>query len=344
MSLTVPRSAPYNTPYTRNPGRTGEKGRLMEMERNKRVGLTVVTSSYVLWGLLPIFWGTLAAVNSVYVLAQRIVWSMVFMGLYMLAARQWGEIREAFRNRKLMGRCLICGALITFNWGLYIYSVNSGHVLEGSMGYFIEPMLVGLIGIVVFRERPSFWEDLTLLCAGIGIGYLILRTGQVPVLALMIGLPFAVYGAVKKGLPLSAQASLFLETLLMMPFALGFSLWWSRRAGGLDNVLDGASFWLLPLCGVVTSVPLLLFNMGVKAAPYYFTGILMYINPTLQFLMGLFYFQETLDKDRLIAFLIIWVGILFTIGEKVCILLREGRKVKALIQETKDAGPRERVP
>lgn len=316
----------------------------MEMEQNKRVGLTAVTGSYVLWGLLPVFWGTLASVNSVYILAQRIVWSMVFMGLYMAVTRQWGEIRDAFRSRKLMLRCLICGVLITFNWGLYIYSVNSGHVLEGSMGYFIEPMLVGLIGILVFRERPSLWEDLTLVFAGIGIGYLIFRTGQVPVLALMIGLPFAVYGAVKKGLSLSAQASLFLETLLMMPFALGFSLWWSQRSGGLDAVLDGASFWLLPLCGVVTSVPLLLFNMGVKAAPYYFTGILMYINPTLQFLMGLFYFHEVLDKDKLIAFVIIWVGILFTIGEKVYFLLREGRKVKAMIQESKAAGPQERLP
>lgn len=314
------------------------------MENNKRLGLAAVTGSYVLWGLLPVFWGTLAAVNSVYVLAQRIVWSMVFMGLYMLAARQWGEIRAAFRDRKLMLRCLICGALITFNWGLYIYSVNSGHVLEGSMGYFIEPMLVGIIGILAFRERPSLWEDLTLVCAGIGIGYLILRTGQIPMLALLIGLPFAVYGAVKKGLPLSAQASLFLETLLMMPFALGFSLWWSHRAGGLDAVLGGASAWLLPLCGIVTSVPLLLFNMGVKAAPYYFTGILMYINPTLQFLMGLFYFHESLDRDRLIAFVIIWIGILFTIGEKVCLLLQERKKVKALLQEAKAAALQEHAP
>ena len=314
------------------------------MGRRKRLGLATVTGSYVLWGMLPIFWGFLASVNSVYVLAQRILWSMVFMGLYMLVKRQWGEIREAFRSKKVVGLSFVCGVLITFNWGMYIYSVNSGHVLEGSMGYFIEPVLVGVIGIIAFRERPSLAENLTLFCAAAGVAYLIVRTGEVPVLALLIGLPFAVYGAVKKNLNLSAQASLFLETLFMVPFALGFSLWWQNRLGGLDPVLDGASFWLLPACGVATSVPLLLFNMGVKETPYYFTGILMYINPTLQFLMGLFYFQETLDKDRLIAFLIIWVGILFTIGEKVCILLREGRKVKALIQETKDAGPRERVP
>lgn len=300
------------------------------MERKKNLGLTAVTGSYVLWGLLPAFWGLLASVNSVYILAQRIVWSMVFMGLYMLATGQWGEIRAALGDGKAMRRTFVCGILITLNWGLYIYSVNSGHVLEGSMGYFIEPMLVGLIGIIAFRERPSKWENLTLLCAAVGVVYLIVRTGRVPMLALLIGLPFAIYGAVKKELKLSAQASLFLETLFMMPLALGFSLWWSHRVGGMETVLGGASFWLLPLCGVVTSIPLLLFNVGVKATPYYFTGILMYINPTLQFLMGLCYFHEALDRDQLTAFVIIWVGILFTIGEKVSILLRERRKTEAL--------------
>lgn len=298
------------------------------MERRKRLGLATVTGSYILWGLLPAFWGLLASVNSVYILAQRIIWSMVFMGLYMAVTRQWEEIRDAFRDKKTILLTFVCGVLITLNWGLYIYSVTSGQVLEGSMGYFIEPVLVGVIGIIAFRERPSLAENLTLICAAAGVLYLFVRTGKVPMLALMIGLPFAIYGGMKKNLRLSAQASLFLETLFMVPFALAFSFWWSSHVGGMDVVLDGAAFWLLPACGVVTSVPLLLFNMGVKDTPYYFTGILMYINPTLQFLMGLLYFHETLDQDRLIAFIIIWVGILFTMAEKVKILLRERWRAK----------------
>lgn len=296
------------------------------MEKGRKLGLVTVTGSYVLWGLLPAFWALLAQVNSVYILVQRIIWSLVFMGLYLAVTRGWGEIIRVFRDKQALGKCFLCGVLITLNWGVYIYSVNSGHVLDASMGYFIEPVLVALLGVIAFRERPTTAEKLTFLFAAGGIVYLIVRTGSVPLLALMIGLPFSVYGAVKKHLALSAQASLFMETLLMMPFALLFSWWWSAQAGGMETVLGGASFWLLPACGVVTSIPLLLFNMGVKEIPYYFSGILMYMNPTLQFLMGLLYFREPMDADRLIAFVIIWVGILFTMGEKIKLIQAERRK------------------
>ena len=298
------------------------------MEQKKTLGMVTVVGSYVLWGLLPAFWALLAQVNSVFILAQRIVWSMVFMGLYMLVTRRWGEITAAFRSGPVLRKSMACGVLITLNWGIYIYSVNSGHVLEASMGYFIEPVLVALMGVIAFREKPTLAERLTFVFATAGIVYLVVRTGSIPVLALLIGLPFAVYGAVKKNLALTPQASLFMETVLVLPLALLFSWWWGARAGGLAAVLQGAAFWLLPACGVVTSIPLLLFNMGVKEIPYYFSGILMYINPTLQFLMGLLYFREALDMDQLVAFVIIWVGIVFTMAEKIRIIRRE-RKAEA---------------
>lgn len=304
------------------------------MEQKKNLGLATVVGSYVLWGLLPAFWALLAQVNSVFILAQRIVWSMVFMGLYMLVTRRWGEITAAFRSGPVLRKSLVCGVLITLNWGIYIYSVNSGHVLEASMGYFIEPVLVALMGVIAFREKPTLAEKLTFVFATAGILYLVVRTGTVPVLALLIGLPFSVYGAVKKNLALTPQASLFMETVLMLPLALLFSWWWSARVGGMETVLQGAAFWLLPACGVVTSIPLLLFNMGVKEIPYYFSGILMYINPTLQFLMGLLYFQEALDVNQLVAFVIIWVGIVITMVEKVQIIRRERKGMTKLTLET----------
>ena len=294
-------------------------------QQNKTLGLATVLGSFILWGLLPGFWSFLARVNSVYILAQRIIWSLVFMALYLLVTRGMGEIAAVFRDRRLMGRCFLCGCLITLNWGLYIYAVNSGHVLDASMGYFIEPVLVALIGVIAFRERPSLGERLTLLCAVAGILYLVAGTGRIPVLALTIPLPFTVYGAVKKGLPLSAQASLMMETLLMTPFALVFCGWWIHHCSGQDGVMQGTAVWLLPACGLVTSVPLLLFNMGVKEIPYYVSGILMYINPSLQFLMGLVYFHEEMNPNRLIAFVMIWVGILFTLWEKLK-LVRRGRE------------------
>lgn len=305
------------------------------MKNRKAMGLTTVTGSYVLWGLLPAFWALMVGVNSVFILAQRILWSMVFVGLYLVVTHSLGEVKEVFRDRKTLLNTLLAGVLITVNWGIYIYSVNSGHVLEGSMGYFIEPVLVVLIGVIAFRERPSRGELITLVFAAAGVAYFVVRTGSLPLLALLIGLPFAIYGAVKKNLTLTAQASLFLETLLMLPLALGFSLWWTSHHGGMDGVMGGVSFWLLPACGLVTSIPLLLFNMGVREIPYYFSGILMYINPTLQFLMGLFYFRETLDREQLISFVIIWVGILFTMAEKIQIIRAE-RKQAAVVHSPVD--------
>ena len=229
-------------------------------------------------GILAIFWRFLAQVNSVYVLAQRIIWSLVFMGLYLLFTRRGREVAAAFRDRKTMVNCLLCGVLITLNWGMYIYAVNSGHVLQASMGYFIEPVAVGLIGVLAFREKPSPGEKVTFLCAGAGIVFLTVRTGSLPVLALMVAIPFAIYGALKKKNHPDAQTSLFMETLWMTPLALAFSGWWTPTrghggcAGGCGPVAAAGQ-------RVVTSVPLLLFNLGVREIPYYFSGILMYINP-----------------------------------------------------------------
>ena len=287
------------------------------------MGLVTVTGSYVLWGVLAIFWGCWRQGDSVYVRAQRIIWSLVFMGLYLLVTRRWGEVKRAMCDRQTMVNCLLCGVLITLNWGVYIYSVNSGHVLQASMGYFIEPVMVALLGVIAFREKPTLAEKLTFLCAAGGIVFLTARTGTFPTLALAVATPFSVYGALKKRVALTAQTSLFMETLWVTPLALAFSWWWAAGHGGTEAVLGGASFWLLPACGVVTSVPLLLFNMGVKEIPYYFSGILMYINPTLQFLVGLLYFKEALNMDQFIAFLIIWVGLAITMVEKLKVLRQE---------------------
>ncbi len=295
------------------------------MEKKKTLGLVTVTGSYVLWGLLPGFWTLLAAVNPVYVLAQRILWSLVFMGLYLAATRSLGEVKAALTNRTIFWKSLVSGVLITLNWGVYIVAVNSGHVLDASMGYFIEPVIVALIGLIAFREKPTRGEWITFFFAVGGILYLLVSTGKFPALPLIIAAPFAVYGGVKKNLNLTAQTSLFMETLLMMPFALGFSWWWSAHVGGWDHVMNGTAFWLLPACGLVTSIPLLLFNMGVKEIPYYFSGILMYINPTLQFLMGLV-LGEPMDAKRLIAFAIIWVGVFFTLADKVRLIRAEARR------------------
>ena len=288
------------------------------MDRQRRTfGTVTVFLTYVLWGVLGIYWGLLSGVNPVYILANRIIWSAVFMGLYALIRHRSSEIKRILTDKKALSKSFLCGVLITVNWGVYIYAVNSGHMLDASLGYFIEPVLVGLIGVLAFKERPGKLEWATFVLAVVALGYMLIRTGTLPYLAIIIAGSFAVYGGVKKNLDLTPEVSLFTETLCMAPFALGFIAYAEANGMGVVGSATVTRLLLLVFSGIVTSVPLLLFNMGVKHIPYYFSGILMYVNPTIQFLVGLFYFKEALDTDRLVAFVLIWVGVLLALYDKL---------------------------
>ena len=225
-------------------------------------------------------------------------------------------------DKKTMICCMVSGVLVCVNWGVYIFAINSGHVLDASLGYFLEPIFVTAIGVFLFHEKMSRLEQMTALFSIIGVGYLMGIYRMVPVMAMVIGLSFAFYGAVKKSVHLDAGLSLFAETLFVTPIALLFCVYSEMNGHGSLGILHGMQFLLFPMAGVITSVPLLLFNKGVKMIPYYLTGILMYVNPTIQFLMGRFYFHEPLEIHRLIAFCFIWVGVGFTIWHN----LKEMRK------------------
>lgn len=288
------------------------------------IGLIQVLFCYICWGSLSIFWNLLSEVNSLYILAQRIIWSMVFMGFYLLAVGKMDEAVGVFKDKEKFKQCFISGILVTINWGSYILAVSNGHVLDASMGYFIEPIIVAVIGVMFFKEKLSRFELITFGLATVGVAYLIISSGTVPVMALVIATSFAAYGAVKKNFTISPQTSLFMETVCMAPFAILFTVYCDMNGMGSVGVLHGSQFALLPICGVVTSVPLLMFNIGVKKIPYYMSGILMYINPTIQFLVGMLYFHEALDTNRFYAFLFIWAGVMFTLYEKITAI----RKVK----------------
>lgn len=292
------------------------------MRKDQIFSYSTVIGCNVLWGILGIFWDLLSGVSSFYVLAQRICWSALFSFLFLLATGKGDEIHRAMKNKKTLLLCACSGVLITVNWGSYIYAVGAGHTLDTSLGYFIEPMLVVIIGIVFFKEKLRKLETVTILFAAAGIAYLLLRTGAVPGLALVVAGSFAGYSAVKKELSLTPALSLFLETLCVTPLAIVYILW-SHSTGAPTAALQGWQYLLLPASGIVTSVPLLLFAAGIRNIPLYFSGILLYLSPTIQFLMGIFYFHETLDPTRLIAFVIIWAGILFTVADKLLMMKNE---------------------
>ena len=283
------------------------------MEKKQSTSVFYIILCYFAWGVLPAFWKLLSGIDSIYILCQRAIWSMILLFLFLCITHRLSDVRRLFQDRRTRLFCFLAGILTAINWGVYIYAVNSGHVLDGSLGYFLEPIIATIIGVCFFHEKMSKYEKITALFSVIGVGYLIFSYRMVPVIALLIGLSFALYGAVKKYIAADAAVSLFTEMIFLFPFALlfcGYSEWAGQ---GSLQVFHGAQFLLFPLAGLVTCVPLLLFNKGVSGVPFYLTGILMYINPTMQFLMGVCYFHETPEFSRLIAFGFIWVGIAFTL-------------------------------
>ncbi|MGI6069782.1 MAG: EamA family transporter RarD [Blautia sp.] len=279
----------------------------------QKKSLVCVIVSYILWGLLPVFWKLLAAVDSVYVLFSRVVWSLVFSFLLLLFTKRLSLLKGLWKNKKILGMAFLAGVTVCINWGSYIWAVNNGHLLDASFGYYLNPLLVVLAGFLVFRERPSKGEWTAILLSAAGVLYGIFASGTVPVLALIIGGSFAIYGMIKKLIPLESDISLFVETALVTPIALPILIAMDVSGKGSAGILTGPAVLLLPLAGVITGVPLLLYAKGVKGIPYYLTGIIMYLNPTIQFLMSIFLYKEPFSQYQLVTFGFIWLGIFILI-------------------------------
>ena len=288
----------------------------------KRGPLYVLTC-YILWGVLPVFWKLLAAVDSLYVLAGRIVWSLVFISAILAVRRGFGAVRAVLGDRRELGRLALAGIFVCVNWGSYIWAVNSGHMLDASLAYYMNPILAILLGTVVFRERLTGLQWLSVAVTFTGLVITILRYRQIPWVALIIGGSFAVYGAIKKGVHVDAGVSVFFETLVLSPFALVFMAVAEVRDAGAVGVLHGWQWLLLPAAGVVTTVPLLFFAKGIKSTPMTLSGILMYINPTLQLLLSVLLYHEEFTVTHAILFGFVWSGLILYVAAE---LLRERKR------------------
>ena len=273
-------------------------------------GPLYVLICYVVWGLLPIFWKLLDEVDSLYVLATRIVWSMVLTGVILLARRdRLSGVRAAFRDRREWGRLAVAGCVICVNWGVYIWAVANGHMIDSSLAYYMNPILAILLGTIVFRERLTRLQWLAVAVTFTGLVITVIRYRQIPWIALVIGGSFAVYGALKKRVRSDAAVSTFVETLTLAPFALALIFWMEARGAGAVGVLTGGQWLLLPVSGVVTTVPLMFFAAGMKTTPMTLSGILMYINPTMQLLLSVALYGEAFTMTHAILFGFVWTGL-----------------------------------
>ena len=296
------------------------------MTRNR--GPLCVLGCYVIWGVLPIFWHMLAAVDALYVLSARIVASVAFLLVLLAARRRLGTVAEACRDRGALVRMMLSGVFICINWGVYIWAVNGGHALDASLAYYMNPILAVVLGTAVFGERLSPLQWLSVAVTFAGIVVTVVGHGQFPWMALVIGGSFAVYGAVKKGVRAEAEVSVLVETLTLAPFALAYLLWAEARGTGAVGVLSGWQWLLLPLSGIATTVPLLFFARGIKTTPMSLSGILMYVNPTLQFLVSVAVFREKFTAAYGVLFGFVWSGLALYLAADFLRRRRE-RKEKA---------------
>lgn len=284
---------------------------------NYKQGIFFGLAAYVLWGILPVYWKALELVSPFEILSSRFMWSCVFVFLLIIFQKKWPlfakEVKLVFSNVKTGAAMAAAGITISFNWGTFIWAVNNGHIVETSMGYYINPLVSILFAVVFLRERLDKMQLAAITCAFIGVASMVYSFGKIPWVSLTLAFTFALYGLLKKILPVSALTSIMLETLLITPLALvyEYSLWQQGvsfyASGNLQVIM------MLTGAGVVTAIPLLLFTAGARLLPLKIIGFLQYVSPTLTLLIGVFVYNEAFTASHLLAFGWIWAALLLFI-------------------------------
>ena len=280
-----------------------------EKAKVRSLGLLFGVSAYTLWGLFPIYWPLLKPANPLEIVSHRAVWTLVFCFIILALTKTLKSTLALLKRPKIVAGLFLSSILISINWIIYIYAANTGHVIEASLGYFINPLVVIATGVIVLKEkmRPLQWSAVGI--ATIGVAVLTIDYGRLPWIALGLALSWGSYGLVKKQLGLGALEGLSIETLLSSGFYLGYLIWLGNRGEG--HFTYSLTLTLLLIGGgAVTAIPLLLFNGSTNRLPLTLVGLLQYITPTIQFCIGVWYYHEDMPAARWAGFLIIWVALM----------------------------------
>ena len=275
---------------------------------NKGVGYAI--GAYTLWGLLPVYWKWLHQVPAPQLLGHRIVWSFLFLCGVIWISRQSAAFRTAIRKPGLLRWYGIAAILIGFNWLTYVWAVNAGFIVETSLGYFINPLLTVVMGVVFFHERMRPWQWTAIGVAAIGVVYLAVVYGSLPWIALALAVTFGCYGLVKKVAPLGSLYGVTLETGLLLLPALAYLAFSEAMGQGAFLHTGPVLDWLLVGAGLMSTVPLLMFASAARSIPLSLVGVLHYIAPTLQFLLGTLVYNEPFTTARLVGFCIVWAALI----------------------------------
>ncbi|MCA0900443.1 MULTISPECIES: EamA family transporter RarD [Microbulbifer] len=291
-------------------------------------GLLAGIGAYFIWGVAPLYFKLLDDLSAMEILSHRSIWSLVLALIMLAVLGKLTGLREVLRTRKTVIALLITTALITCNWLIFIWAINSDHILDASLGYYINPIFSVLLGVVAMGERLRPLQWFAVCLAAVGISYEIWSYGRLPLVALGVALTFGLYGLVRKKTPVDSLTGLTVETLFMLPLALGFLFWSSSPTSNLLN-----NSWqmnlLLIAAGPVTLTPLLLFNIAARRLNLSTLGFLQYIGPTLMFIFAIVIYKEPMDSTKLITFAFVWVALIFYSADALMQRRRHRRRQQA---------------
>lgn len=283
------------------------------MTSEYKKGIFFALGAYVLWGILPIYWELIDHIGAFEILAFRIIFSMIFMILLLVVGRKQREaflrdVNQLFTHPVQLVAIIVAGYVITINWETFIWAVTNGHVLQSSLGYYINPLVSIVLALIFLKERFNKFEWLAIIFALIGVLYMTIKIGEFPFVSIMLALSFGVYGLLKKIVHIDAISSIAIECIVTAPAGIIYVIYlWQQHH--MTFGFNMSSFWLV-FSGAVTAIPLILFSAGAKRIPLSLTGFIQYVGPTIMFILGIFVFKEKFDVHQLITFIFIWIGII----------------------------------
>lgn len=279
-------------------------------------GVLNATAAFLLWGLFPLYFHAIGEVAPVEILAHRMVWSLLFLCIVLTVRRQWQWLPDVLRKPAVVATFVASALLLTANWFIYIWAVNNGHVIDASLGYFITPLFNVLLGLAVLKERLRGGQWLAVGVAAAGVAWLTWQAGALPWISLALAATFGAYGLLRKTAALAALEGLSFETLLLFPLAAGYVAWLTVHGSNtFINTPSDTTRALLVAAGPITAIPLLLFAAGARKIPLSVLGMLQYIAPTIQMILGLAVFHETFTRARLAGFIVIWSALALYMAE-----------------------------
>lgn len=273
-------------------------------------GILYAFLAYAWWGFFPLYWKLLQKVPALQLIGHRIIWSFISLIVVILILKQWKSFRDSIFVFKTFRIYLLAAILIGINWFLYVWAVNAGYIVETSLGYFINPLISVLLGVLFFKEKLKLWQWIPIALAGAGVLYMTISIGALPWIALILAFSFGIYGMIKKIAPLSSLQGLTLETVILLIPALAYLIYSENTGVGAFLHFGLFTDFLIILAGIITTIPLLMFASAAKRIPLSYIGILQYIAPTIQFLLGILVFKESFTINQFIGYCAVWIALI----------------------------------